>query len=274
MKNNLPALLSVIAALGLAPATAEANSGDFSGGVAIGTGYAGVDTAPTSGVIIQGNVGIGTTNPISPVTIDATTPNYEGQVTLIDPLDASTSANLGVVIAGYGNDFVAGTNTGRAWAVGTGGSGTTMYVDQLQNAPLALLTAGTQRMNILGNGNIGIGNPSPSYLLHVGSSAASGAVAGFQNSADLCTLTPAASTPTWSCSSDMRLKTDIADTGDALAWLRGVRIRDFTMKATGERQTGVIAQELVSAHPDMVRIGANGFLAVDSPNPWMLVKAI
>jgi hypothetical protein len=34
---------------------------DVYGGVAIGTGYAGVSAAPTSGVIIQGNVGIGTT---------------------------------------------------------------------------------------------------------------------------------------------------------------------------------------------------------------------
>jgi len=123
-------------------------------------------------------------------------------------------------------------------------------------------------------GNVGIGTNAPQYLLHVGSSSASGAVAGFQNSADLCTLTPASSTPTWSCSSDIRLKTDIADAGDGLAWLNGVRVRDFTMKATGERQTGVIAQELATAHPGMVRMGSNGFLTVDSPNPWMLVKAI
>lgn len=54
----LISLSAVLASVG-----AEANSGDFSGGVAIGTGYAGVDTAPTNGLIIQGNVGIGTTNP-------------------------------------------------------------------------------------------------------------------------------------------------------------------------------------------------------------------
>jgi hypothetical protein len=53
-----------------------------------------------------------------------------------------------------------------------------------------------------------------------------------------------------------------------------MRVRDFTMKATGERQTGVIAQELRKAHPAMVRMGSNGFLTVDSPNPWILVKAI
>jgi len=53
-----------------------------------------------------------------------------------------------------------------------------------------------------------------------------------------------------------------------------VRVRDFTMKATGEQQTGVIAQEMQRAHPDMVHMGSNGFYTVDSPNPWRLVKAI
>jgi hypothetical protein len=134
--------------------------------------------------------------------------------------------------------------------------------------------AATEAMRITSNGSVGIGTTGPNYLLHVGSTSASGAVAGFQNSADLCTLTPAASTPTWSCSSDIRLKTDIADTGDALAQLDNMRVRDFTMKATGERQTGVIAQELQTAHPDMVHLGPNGFYTVDSPNPWQLVKAI
>ena len=110
-------------------------------------------------------------------------------------------------------------------------------------------------------------------LLHVGSASASGAVAAFQNSADLCTLTPGFAT--WSCSSDVRLKTHIADTGDALALLDGMRVRDFTMKATGERQTGVIAQELVDRAS---RHGPHGeqrlSSPVDFPNPWMLVKAI
>jgi hypothetical protein len=46
---------TLIAALILAPATIEANSGDFSGGAAIGASYAGVDVAPTNGLIVQGN---------------------------------------------------------------------------------------------------------------------------------------------------------------------------------------------------------------------------
>jgi hypothetical protein len=63
MKKPSVFLYFVILALILIPAHAEANSGDFSGGVAIGTSYAGTNTAPTNGLIIQGKAGIGTSSP-------------------------------------------------------------------------------------------------------------------------------------------------------------------------------------------------------------------
>src|ERR1700722_10688320 len=43
--------------------SAFANYADFSGGVAIGTNYAGVVTAPSNGLIVQGNAGLGTSAP-------------------------------------------------------------------------------------------------------------------------------------------------------------------------------------------------------------------
>ncbi len=49
--------------------------------------------------------------------------------------------------------------------------------------------------------------------------------------------------------SDERLKTDIEPTGEEIA---GVPVKSWTWKATGERDTGVIAQEVEKKHPDLV----------------------
>jgi hypothetical protein len=74
MKKNWPLVLALaFVALTITPKLAEAtNAGDFSGGVAIGTSYAGTDAAPTNGMIVQGNVGIGTTSASSPLSVGTT----------------------------------------------------------------------------------------------------------------------------------------------------------------------------------------------------------
>jgi hypothetical protein len=124
-------------------------------------------------------------------------------------------------------------------------------------------------------GDVEIGTAAaPSYLLQVGSSSASGIVLELQNFTAACTHSPATSAETVSCSSDARLKKDIVDAGPALPALADMRVRDFTVRATGERNTGVIAQEMLKAHRDMVHLGPDGFYKVDEPSPWKLVKAI
>ena len=77
-KYRASLLISALVALVFIPSLAKAtnNAGDFggsagsnasfgtsgsNGGVAIGTGYALTDNAPTNGMIVQGEVGIGTT---------------------------------------------------------------------------------------------------------------------------------------------------------------------------------------------------------------------
>lgn len=49
--------------------------------------------------------------------------------------------------------------------------------------------------------------------------------------------------------SDERLKTDIKPTGDKIA---GVPVKSWTWKGTGQRDTGVIAQEVEGKHPELV----------------------
>jgi hypothetical protein len=53
-----------------------------------------------------------------------------------------------------------------------------------------------------------------------------------------------------------------------------MRVRDFTVKATGERRTGVVAQEMQPTHRNMVHTDKAGFYLVDEPNPWKMIKAI
>ncbi len=131
----------------------------------------------------------------------------------------------------------------------------------------------TYEKNYFG-GKVGIGTTAPAYLLHVGSASASGIVEELRNSSGNCTFTPSSSSLITICSSDQRLKEDIEDAAAALPQLADMRVRDFTIKASGERKTGVIAQEMIWKHPDMVHMGPEGMYGVEAPNVWLLVKAI
>ncbi|HVR55671.1 MAG TPA: hypothetical protein VMT72_02440 [Pseudolabrys sp.] len=70
MKTTTAFPILVIVALMFIPALVEANSGDFSGSVAIGSSYAGAVNAPTNGAIIQGNVGIGSSSPAAALDVN------------------------------------------------------------------------------------------------------------------------------------------------------------------------------------------------------------
>lgn len=61
--------------------------------------------------------------------------------------------------------------------------------------------------------------------------------------------------------SDKRLKTDIRSTGEELA---GVPVKSWKWKGTGERDMGVIAQDVARKHPAMVdRSDPSGFMKVN-----------
>lgn len=102
----------------------------------------------------------------------------------------------------------------------------------------------------------------------------SGPTSIFQNTAASCLLTPTTSGPSYSCSSDRRLKQNITDSKNALDYVGSFRIRDYVVKSTNAMTTGVIAQEVQENHPDMVHKLPDGYLTVDGVNIWKLVKSI
>src|SRR5450759_483154 len=101
-------------------------------------------------------------------------------------------------------------------------------------------------------GHVSIGTAAPAQLFHVYKSTTTSILASFQNGTSTCTFQPA-SGAAWSCTSAERLKRDLVDTGvSGLVCLGNIRVRDFTMKVDDSRVTGVIAQEMLKTHPDMV----------------------
>jgi hypothetical protein len=80
--------------------------------------------------------------------------------------------------------------------------------------------------------------------------------------------------PGFACSSDERLKEDWSDSSDALGYINSFRVRDFTMKSDGNRYTGILGQELMVDHPDMVVEGSDGTLEAFGPNQWKMVRAM
>src|SRR5690606_15056707 len=59
-----------------------------------------------------------------------------------------------------------------------------------------------------------------------------------------------------------------------LDMLNQFRIRDYTVNASGQQMTGVIAQEVQQVMPDRVTMGSDGKLMVTMPSTWELVKGI
>jgi hypothetical protein len=75
--------------------------------------------------------------------------------------------------------------------------------------------------------------------------------------------------------SDERLKTDIEPAKDQLADIRQIGVVNYRLIETGERQVGVIAQDLQKIKPGLVVEGEDGFLSVKySVLSVLLLKAV
>ncbi len=89
-----------------------------------------------------------------------------------------------------------------------------------------------------------------------------------------CDFNPDSGSLGTSCSSDARLKANITDAASVLSEINGLKIRDYTVLASGSETTGLIAQEVLETNPEMVHMGEDGYYKVDSYNPWKVLKGV
>jgi hypothetical protein len=93
----------------------------------------------------------------------------------------------------------------------------------------------------------------------------------------------------WSTTSDRRIKKNIEDNNTGLAEIMQVQVKNFEYRTADEitelpdtcaidkqgTQLGVIAQEIQTVLPDMVKTESTGCMSVDPDNmTWYLVNAV
>jgi hypothetical protein len=154
-------LLLILVATFVSSSAMAQNYGDFSGGVAIGSSYAGAVSAPSDGLLVQGGIGIGTATPLDTLQVYASGEAIEiGTSTAADTYmgvgallgGTRNRAQFGYINTSYGSD------NGYAYF---GGAVTP------KGAGIVVNGNSTPSLYINSSGNVGIGTTTPISLLHV-----------------------------------------------------------------------------------------------------------
>lgn len=215
----------------------------------------------------SGLVGIGTTTQIAPLEV-------RGAGDLIpyaQDVGARMVARFSLASAGVrqADLTVAGTNI-------PSNNSLALISDAADPSGFAFVTranGNSAKMVISGDGNVGIGALTPGHKLEI-RGAGDGALLSVGDDNGTCSLNPSSSSASWSCSSDARLKADIRDAPSSLDYLEDFRVRSYVVKNSGEPVVGVIAQEVLETHPELVSSSGDGYYAVREVGSWHFVKSV
>ena len=139
------------------------------GNMAIGSGYKSY-TAPSNGLLVQGNVGIGTAAPTSALSVlAASNPLYLSGVQATGSVSTDSVLTIlnGVVKKAPYSAF---SSAGSNWTL-TGNSGTsasTNFIGTSDAIDFVTKTNNTERMRVTSSGSVGIGITNPQQSLSVG----------------------------------------------------------------------------------------------------------
>lgn len=147
--------------------TSVANTLSIGGGTAIGSTFSS-QTAPTDGLVVQGNVGIGTVTPLSPLIVLGGNVGI-GTWSPVFPLEIKAPGSAGIVLSIQSANVdtqikYANTSTGgNAWLSGATGNGDSSGVGFVWYNQ----SVGSPKMIITNAGNVGIGTTIPQATLEV-----------------------------------------------------------------------------------------------------------
>ncbi len=139
-----------------------------------------------------------------------------------------------------------------------------VFMGSISNHDVRLMTNGSSRLSVTTAGFVGIGTTSPGYQLHV-SRSTDGDVAAFSDLSGTCTINP--TDTALICSSDVRLKKEIAtipNALDRLTNLRGVNFLWNHEEVGDDKHFGFIAQEVAQIFPEFVVPDTRGYNMVNT----------